>query len=273
MATTIEDFIAKSNKNPRIFALHIGRSGDGKSGAAASYPGPYLQLDYDGRFDGIVGMVSQKIIKPEGLSVIHFDPREGYMPTQKILTDLENRKIAGTFPYQTIEIASLGAMCRTLIVDSHKLEKGRTVGNLRISGPSDFNFEVSGSHQIFDFLRGLPCNIVCSAHVIDKWGKPKGANSEFKQNEVVGEKLNVRDQLGEGIQAYFSNVFRFSRDEVNSAMRYYVEFASDIAKNSFGLPPGKFDITGKAFYPFLLECVEKQLSGTLVVAPVSAGLF
>ena len=100
----------------------------------------------------------------------------------------------------------------------------------------------------------LPCNVICSAHTIDKYGKVDPSDP-YSPNEVKGEKLTVRDQLGESVQAYFDNVFRFSRDQGNNKLYYRVEFATDLAKNAFGIGPGQHDITNKNFHSYLTSLI------------------
>lgn len=263
---TLESYLPET----RIFALHISRSGDGKSAAAASYPRPFHEIDYDGRFDGVWAAVKpQGFLEPEGITYDRLYTKDGYEPMQDFLDKLEVARMNGRLPFKTIELASMTSFMQALITSSHKLQKGKMIGKLRMSGPGDFNFEVTGMKQLVDQLSSLPCHVVVSAHIIDKWGKPKTgkAGEEFAQNEVVGEKLNLRDQPGEVLLSMFSNVFRFSREVQGNTMKYYVDFASDTAKNAFGIPPGLHDITGKAFYPYLQDLIQKIRSGSYV-APV-----
>jgi len=241
----------------RIFALFIGRSGDGKSTAAASFPRPVMDLDFDNRFAGIAGAITQGIYTADNVDYQMFNPRGGYEPVEALFTQWEVARMQGQFPYKTIIVDSLTSLARLLVIASHKLQKGKMIGKLRVSGPGDFNFEASGVHQIFDFLRVLPCHVICSAHVIDKYGK-LDKTQEYSETGIVGEKLSVRDNLGENVQTYFDNVFRFSREVVNGQVKYYANFATDLAKNSFGIPPGEHDITGKNFYNYLQELTTKK---------------
>ncbi len=250
----------------RIFAMHVGRSGDGKSVAAASYldapgDGTVIDLDFDYRFGGIKSAIDQKIIEGKGIEFEQFNPRKGWDPVDKWLTQAEIYQTdymrTGKFRYKAVICDSLTSLTRLLVVGSHALQGGRKLGQLRISGPGDFNFEANGTHQFFDFLRTFPCHVICSAHLIDKYGKLK-PNEEYSEKGVVGEKLSVRDNLGENVLTYFDNVFRFSREVKGNKTFYYVEFATDLAKNSFGIPPGLHDITGKRFYPYLQELIKKH---------------
>lgn len=249
----------------RIFALFISRSKHGKSCAAASFPKPYHQWDFDDRFDGVVGAVKPfGFLDPNGISFERFFTQNGFEPFQKALDELDMKRITMQFPYKTVELASLTSFMQALINSSHKLQSGKKIGMLRMSGPGDFNFEVTGMRQLLDYLHILPCHVICSAHVIDKWGKPKTGKpgEEYAANEIIGEKLCLRDQPGEVITSCFSNVFRFEKEVDNNKEKYTVEFSSDICGNTFGIPPGKFDITGKPFYPFLQNLIKEIKEGT-----------
>lgn len=259
---TFENFVAA----PNIHALHVSRSGDGKSDAAASYPGPFHQFDFDGRHESLLSKVKPRgPLEPKDVSFERFYSKNGYEPFQDRLTELEMLRIARRFPYGTIELASITSFMQSLITSSHKLQKGKMIGKLRMSGPGDFGFEVSGTRQLMEQLDILPCNVIVSAHVIDRWGKPNTGKPEqdmYSANEVIGEKINLRDQPGEVLLSLFSNVFRFSRVVQNGVMRYYVNFATDMAKNSYGIPPGEHDITGKPFYPYLQDLIKSIREGT-----------
>lgn len=241
----------------RLFAMFVGRSGHAKSTAAAQFPKPYHQLDFDFRFGGVASAIRQGLIaSADGITYDQFNPRSGWEPVDKWLEDNDKYRIIGQFPYRTLEVASLGSLARLLVVSSHKLQGGKFMGKLRISGPSDYNMEASGTHQLFDFLRSWPCNIICSAHMVDKYGK-LDKTKEYSESGVVGEKLAVRDNLGENVLTYFDNIFRFSKELEGDKDKFYVEFSTDIAKNTFGIPPGRIDITGKNFYTVFQELVKK----------------
>lgn len=255
----------------RIFCLACSRSGDGKSVAAASFPRKYMQYDFDGRFDGVWAALKPRgFLDPEGIEFKRFYPRKGWESFQQELDLLEKYLIAGQFPYKTIEIASITTLDGALINSSHNLQGGRMLGKLRMSGPADFNFETHGIKQVIEFLQMFPCHVIVSAHIIDKWGKPRPRagqdieSTQYAANEVIGEKICLRDQPGEVLLSCFSNVFRFSREVVDGQLKFYVDFASDVAKNAFGIPPGLHDITGKPFYPYLQELIKKIKDGTFV---------
>lgn len=253
----------------RVFALFVGRSGDGKSVAADGFPGKILDLDFDYRFRGVANGGRLGLLDLKQIDYEQFNPRGGWDAVDKRLVAIDHARLAGQFNYKTVTINSLTSLARLFVNASHNLQGGRKLGSLRISGPADFNFEATAMHQVFDFLRIWPCNIIATAHVIDRYGKPpkefdKDGNwiNQYEGNVVVGEKLSLRDNLGENVMSYFDDIYRFSREDTGSELKYYVQFAGDIARNSYGIPPGKHDITGKNFYQYLTNLVE----GKLVVA-------
>lgn len=240
----------------RIFAMFVARSGDGKSTAAASFPGPVMDLDFDNRFAGIAGAIEQKIYPADGIEYTPFNPRGGWDPVDKMLQQWEMWRISGQFPYKTVIIDSLTSFTRLLVVASHKAQQGKMIGNLRVSGPGDFNFEAAGTHQFFDYLRTFPCNVICSAHIVDKYGK-LNKNDQYSETGIIGEKLSIRDNLGENVQTYFDDVYRFERRVYGGKTQFSVNFSTDLAKNKWGIPPGDHDITGKNFYQFLQEKIKE----------------
>lgn len=245
----------------RIFAMFVGRSGDGKSVAAASFPRPFFEYDFDFRFGGIAAAINQGIIaNGEEIEYQQFSPRGGWDCVDKHLLQLESYRVTGQFPYKTIEIASLGSLTRILTIASHSYQSGKKLGNLRVSGPADFNFEATATHQVFDFLRSFPCNIICSAHVVDKYGK-LDKSKDYSETGIIGEKLSIRDNLGENVLTYFDNVIRFSRNVEDGTLKFYAEFTTDLAKNVFGIPPGKYDITNKSFYKVFQQLIQEHKKG------------
>ena len=256
-------------KKRYLFALFVGRSGSGKSAAAASWltdksEKKFLEMDFDLRGEGILDYADTGIIDSSRIEIKEFLPQGGWIPIQTYLELLKSQTITGMFPYETMGVGSLTGMTRIYIILSHTLQESRTIGGLRLSGPADYNFEANATHQTFDYLRGFPCNLICTAHIVDKWGKSTGAG-DYAPASVIGEKLSIRDNLGENVQTYFNNVWRFSKDIINGELKFFVEFSTSLAKNTYGLPPGKFDITNKNFKKEFENLVKLNKEGKLEV--------
>lgn len=243
----------------RIFALLVGRSGDGKSVAAASFPRPLFNLDFDMRFGGVASAIRQGIILDTDMEYQQFPPRSGIIELNKRLEQFEIERVSRHWKYATVQTDSLTNLARLFLNVSRAEQKGMVVAKHRLSGPGDYKFESSATHDYFDFMRTFPCNILCTAHIVDRYGRPENQPDEdrYQPAEIIGEKLVVRDNLGESVLTYFDNVWRFSREQKGNHIEYFVEFATDLAKNSFGIPPGKHNITNKNFYNYLMEVIKK----------------
>lgn len=251
----------------KFFALFAGDSGSGKSCAGASFEEPYHEIDTDQRFGGIAAGVRMGIIKNKKISYIQFDRLKGWIPVDKELQQLVVYKMQAamnqiTFPYKTIGLGSIGSLSRLLGVMARQELKGQTVGTLRLPAPGDIRVENTGVHTVLDYLKSMPCSVVCTAHIIDRWGKPPKLQEgdEYKPNVVIGEKLNLNDNLSSSILSEFDDVYRFERKIENNKEKYYVNFCTDFAKNSFGIPPGEFEWTDRNFIDVFSKL--KELVGT-----------
>lgn len=250
--------------------MFAGESKSGKSGAAASFEHPYHELDFDNRFGGIADMIAQNIIKDKRISYQQFNNMAGWEPVAKEMKRLNALRMAYSlnpnmqpFPYKTIGLGSLGALCRVVMALFYDEAAGQHVGkgpdSLRLSHPGDYRAENNGVNQVLDYLFALPCNLIVTCHTREKWGKPPvlKAGDEYKPNEILGEKLNLTDNLAAGLVGRFDNVFNFKRKLQGGKIKYFVEFASEFCGNTFGIPPGEFDFTDREFQPFFNELKTK----------------
>jgi hypothetical protein len=254
-----------ANEEERIFAIFAGRSGSGKSVAAASLPKPFQEMDFDLRANGIVNAVKQGWLNPDGIDIKSFDPLKGYIQIQEYLNLLYVKIGARCFDLKSVEVASLYSLCRLLeltALNSNDKALGHVnLAGLEMTGYGDFRFEKQAMCKILDHLRVFPCNVVLSTWICDKWGKKPGAKPA-DANTVVGETLNITANLAEAILGMFNDVYRFSKEIENDTEQFYVEFSTDFAKNSFGIPPGRFNITKKPFWDFFQNLVKSIKDGS-----------
>jgi hypothetical protein len=241
----------------RFVGLFVGPTKSGKTVAECSFPGPIKVLDFDGRIRGILGA---PWIDKSQIDYEAYPPRVGANDKpvyQRINNDLEALLIMctnGQNRYKTIILDSLTSETFAILCDAVSLTKGKMIGTTKMAGPEDYGFEATNTYNILAFLRSLPIqNIIVSAHVVDKYGK-KNPSDPYSESVVVGEKLSVRDKIGENVGIYFDHCFRFDREVVADKERFTVQFRSDLASTSYpNLPFGKVDITGKNFYEEMLR--------------------
>lgn len=250
----------------RFVGLFIGHSGSGKTSAAASFPKPMKVYDFDGRIRGILGC---PWIDKKGIDYEYYPPRNkpGESTFTKVNADFESLLLMtqkGMSNYKTIVLDSLTSAAFALVCDALPLthggnNKGKKLGSMLMPGPEDYGFESQGIGSILTFLRSLPVqNIICMAHVVDRYGKADPSNP-YADSVVVGEKLSLRDKIAENSQIYFDHIFRFDKKEQGNTVKHYVKFRGDIARTSFNaLPDGEIDITGVNFYEKLMARVMPQ---------------
>lgn len=258
-----------------FMGMFIGKSGDGKTCAAASFPRPILFLDFDSRIRGILGA---SWIDREGLGDVEFFPpkskKQVYVQINEILDGVMDKCNSATNRYKTIVVGSMTSLTFGLLMDAIPLthtaesghKKGKTVGTLPMAGPEDYGFEATGSYSFLAYLRALmshpngPKNIIVDAHIVDRWGKPvneRGVKDTYAESIIIGEKLSLRDKISENIQIYFDHVFRFSRQDYGDSVKHFVQFRTDLARTAYAaLPDGKVDITGKDFYKTMRSYIE-----------------
>lgn len=265
----------------RFMALFVGQKHSGKTCAACSWlsPAPSEKrmkvLDGDGRIRGILGA---PWIDKSRIDYDYYPPRmPGNEKTffERVNQDLEALLIqvaSGKCPYETYVGDSMTAFTRNLIQDAipltHVKNKGNRIGTMEIAGPSDYNFEVTGAAAYTAYLKSLPLNVIVTAHLEDKWDKPKdeeGNRMPYADSIVVGERLALRPKVDAVVGINFDHIFKFTRKIVSRQERFFVEFISDVAATSFpGLKPGEYDITGVNFREFVMSKVKAaQASASL----------
>lgn len=249
----------------RFFALFVGPKHSGKtvaacsirSGAETDNPGRVSVEDFDGRIRGILGA---PWINKKNLSYDFYPPKLKGM-VEKIETKFQGWLVAaeqGQPIPETEIIDSITAECLAMIQQSLPIthakdqsgkSKGKTLGGIFMPGPEDYGMEASATYSIMAFLRSIPIkNVIVTAHTIDRFGK-SDPDDPYSESIVVGEKLSIRDKIGENIKIYFDHIFRFDRRVAFGEEKFYVKFRSDLACTSYAaLPSGEIDITGKDFY-------------------------
>lgn len=249
----------------RFMGLFVGPTKSGKTVAECSFPGPIKVLDFDGRIRGILGA---PWIKKELVDYTYYPPRVGANEKpvyQQVNADLEALLVmckTGKNLFKTLVLDSLTSETFAMLCDAVSLTKGKMIGTTKMAGPEDYGFEATNTYNLLAFLRSLPnMNIIVSAHTVDRFGKSNPADP-YSESVVVGEKLSVRDKIGENVGVYFDHCFKFDTFMNGDQKRFSVQFHSEIASTSYsGLPNGKIDITGKDFYNEVLMKYVRNGSG------------
>ena len=267
-------FLKDLNLGDKIFALFISRSGAGKTTAAASFPNPIF-LDFDGRIRGLLGSPHIDIKK---IFYEQFLPGEDNSTWDKFDEQLTSAKTLiknRQFPYETLILDSLTSFTNLMLLEGMRVvQNGRSFpgkSSLRIPGPGDYLYESMATKQALDKLRTLSryMNVIVKAHIIPRYGKPvqrtiqgekvKASDGEdifnfLADSEEVGEKLAIRDKLGEDAKLYFDEIYRFEKVTEGDQNKHWIDFDTDMARSAIGFK-GKEDITGKNFHTYWKEKV------------------
>ena len=251
----------------RFFGLFIGPSGSGKTVAEASFPKPMEILDFDGRIRGLRGA---PWIDRSKIEYSFWPPRELGL-VDRLNQKLETMELAGRvgqFLPKTLTLDSLTAETFAMVIQSlsltHSLgakdapKSGKYIGRTPMAGPEDYGFEATNTYSILSYLRSISIpNIIVSAHVVDRYGKLDPAD-KYSESVVIGEKLSIRDKIGENVQIYFDHVFRFWKEDYGDTEKFFVRFRGGLARTSYSeLPGGAVDITGKSLYEVMMGFIQK----------------
>lgn len=265
----------------QFFGLFVGRSGSGKDCAAFSFPTPMKVFDIDLRSDG--GALGTTWLSKEHKSKIDITkifPNQGFKKIDDEMVSILLQYQQGQRPYETIYFGSCTSLQDLFLTEAGRLikglniggksgAKGENAGGVRVSGPPDYKYLYAAFRDVMDYLRLYPINIIMSAHTTERYGKPTKeiekdgeifeVEDAYGDNVPVGEKLTLSDKLGENVQIYFNEVYKFEKRMSGDTPKYYVKFRTDVAKTVHPkLPNGEVEITGKNFYETWLKYVNLE---------------
>lgn len=263
----MERKLTDRKEESRFMALFVGRHHSGKTVAEASFPKPMMVEDFDGR----IGGANVSFLDLTGLTYEYWEPRspslvqdinaklEKYDDIRKMQALGQNMvQLPKTHVTDSITNMTFAFICqsRKLTHGDDKNKKGRWLGPVSMAEPTDYGFEAQATYDYISFLKSLPIqNIIVSAHLIDEYGQPKDEDNNdipYAPKEVIGQKLSIRDKIGENIQTSFDHIFKFERKTIAGQDKFYVTFRGGIACTSYNwLPTGQKEWTGKKFYDFM----------------------
>lgn len=264
--------LSDRKEDQRFFAMFVGRHHSGKTVAEASFPKPIDFEDFDGRIGGaqvpwldpkgitydywpprmpnLIGKLNEKLENMLALAQMQMPGGGLQLPKTHVTDSITNQ--CGAFIAQAIQLTHM----RTS-ESGQKTKAGRWIGPVQMAGPEDYGLESQGMSDYISFLKTLPIqNVILSAHLIDQYGFEKddeGNDLVYMPRVVTGQKLSIRDKIGENIQTHFDHVFKFERETNAGEDRFYVTFRGGIACTSYSwLPKGRHEWTKKPFYEFMM---------------------
>lgn len=260
----------------RFFAMFVGRHHSGKTVAEASFPKPIDFQDFDGRIAG----AQVPWLDMKDISYTYWPPRQKNLiqDLNKYLEDLlalsQLQTPGGSIRLPKTHVTdSITNQCYSFICQAIGLthtnengsgKRGRWIGPVQMAGIEDYGLEAQAVSDYVSFLKSLPIqNVIISAHLIDQYGFAKdedGDDLPFAPKVVVGQKLSIRDKIGENIQTSFDHIFKFERETVGKEDKFYVTFRGGIACTSYSwLPFGRQEWTKRPFYEFMMSFKKEKI--------------
>jgi hypothetical protein len=254
-------------------AMFIGQNGIGKSVAAASFPGPIKFFDFDGRMKPIKLFYPNADVEYETVGS-KADGRNGIISFYDFCKKFED--LQDNCPWSTVVVDSFTNLSNTAVTyqivarggfDGFKGKK--TQSGLPIAGFDEFNGETTSLSQILDIAKVLPCNIIFTAHPLQKIEDVGGKSRRYSTIASYGTKI------ASFAPSMFDEIWHFEREGDGDAQQRLVwTQGRDLTKTALPLPP-VFNITGRRLYPLIKQAVadhnikllEKTEGGVKTTAP------
>lgn len=246
--------------------LFVGPNGSGKTVAAASFPGPVLIWDFDGRVDPVRKFYPKRDDIEYWTVGLDADARRDVISFTDWCEKFE--RLQDNCPYGTVIIDSYTAYSATCIFHQMGLHQGdvkKTKGGLPIPDWDEFKGETGVMLQTLEIGKILPANFIVTAHPISKARTTKQGGST---NEVLASMIRASTLATYGwktdsfLPNYFNEMYYFHTDvtsQVAMPNKYIVQTVSAgeiVAKTALPLP-ASIEISGVPFYPVLQKILDE----------------
>lgn len=239
--------------------LFISDNGAGKTVAAASFPGPIKFYDFDGR------MAPVKLFYPNRTDIEYITVGKdstgpdtiGIMEFSREFESLQDR-----CDYATIVIDSFTALTSSLVQFMLGIKgtgKGAKIlpGGISVPTWDEFNGETSLVAQILDVCKILPCNVIMTAHPVDKSVDMGGTLKKARSIAAYGTKTPSL------VPIYFNEIYTFGVEPGTNPgdppQRFCITqpTGKDVGKTALPLP-SRIDITNKPLYKVIQGYLEQH---------------
>jgi len=259
----------------RLMSLFVGASGDGKSCAAAFFPGKIKWLALTKRVYGIMGHPliagNQELLK--NIDITFYDATKGF---KAIDDDLEMLLMKGqNIGYKTVVVEDFTTASDYLQDDAFRFtgklinKEGqpaswhKKLGNIDLPGLDEFAYEDKAFKDITLALNAMYCNVVCMVHWTDR----------YEENKVVGRKISLRNATIPKVVKWFNEVWFFEKKmeprvidkQLVSVPTYKCTFENDLARTSFPALKAlrSIDWTDKNFFSLVNQHLKLEANTTV----------
>lgn len=183
-------------------------SGVGKTCLAATFPGPQLYLDFDGKVDSAAAYLRSRDMNDQlnSITVEQFPPTLGISPIDKLISLINNELIpqqkTGQMKFKSLildSITTFSSACLAHIVKTNPGIKRNEAKQGAQPGLQDYGILRREFQRLIPGLIALPCNVVMLAHMAVE--KDEATGQIFRHSMMDGS-------FARELPIYFKEVYR-----------------------------------------------------------------
>ncbi len=221
--------------------LFLGRSGSGKSTAAAQWRGDCKKYLFS--LDGRVANLRHY----PNIEFDSYKSTDGFSAIDRKIESLQK-----SCPFEVVMFSGISGLLDCLIheaITTLKLKNRRLhqIGNVVIPDLEHHLYvSTAVNHILYKGLFTLPCDVILEGHIV---------NAYDSQGNITGNKLLSTDKLAEKIPSYFDEVWEFYKTSMIKAQPpdFFVNFSSSVARTSRTNLPQRMNITKSSLWEKIKE--------------------
>ena len=248
----------------RFTGLFVGSQGTGKTIALASFPGPMMIYDFDGRMAPVKRFFpNRRDIEYKVVSAYDAPPgRHDVINFRQFCDEFEN--LQSRCDYATVAIDSITSYTATVVryqLNKKGPSKGKKLaGFIEVPTWDEFNGETQAVVETIEIAKILPCHVIFTAHPVDKTEITK-----VQGEEVVTRKQSITafgNKTPSFVPNYFDEIYNFIKEDAGIGLdprRFVITQAGEdvLCKTALPIPP-RFESTGASFFKVLNEFLQQH---------------
>jgi hypothetical protein len=247
----------------RFTGLFVGGQGTGKTIALASFPGPIMVYDFDGRMTPVKRFFpNRRDIEYKVVSAYDAPPgRPDVINFRQFCEEFEF--LQSRCDYATVAIDSITSYTATVVrYQLNKKSRGgkKLAGFIDVPTWDEFNGETQAVVETIEIAKILPCHVIFTAHPVDKTEITK-----IQGEEVVTRKQSITafgNKTPSFVPNYFDEIHNFAKEDQGIGLdprRWVITQAGEevLCKTALPIPP-RFEITGQPFFKVLNDFLKQH---------------
>ena len=249
----------------RFTGLFIGAQGTGKTVAAASFPGPIMFYDFDGRMEPVKRFFPNREDIEYKVVGAYPAPRGRYdvIPFDEFCNEFES--LQDRCDYATVVVDSITSYTATVVrwqLNRKAKNKGKRLADfINVPTWDEFNGECQAVIETIELAKILPCHIIFTAHPVDKTEVIVGGGENGK--DLVRKSQSITafgNKTPSFVPNYFNEIYNFTKERGNQGLDYIVTTQASettLCKTALPLPP-RMSIRNTPFFERINEKLEEH---------------